>query len=69
MIWRHRLAALTAALTMMLGVAGCSSDDDSDGPGQRGDNSSAVGEPGNEESETGGGGAPAEGVDDGSDEN
>lgn len=68
MIPRRRLATLAAALTMMLGVAACG-DEENVEPGERGDSPSAVGEPGNDESETGGGGAPAEGVEDGSDEN
>ena len=54
--------------TAALGVAACG-DDDSVEPGQRGDNPSAVGEPGSDASETGGGGTPAEGVDDQSDAN
>ena len=59
---KRRFAALLAALTMMLGVAACG--DDPVDPGDRGESPSAVGEPGTDESETGGGGTPAEGVDD-----
>jgi len=69
MTLERRLGTLLAALTLMLGVAACGDDDDSVEPGQRGDNPSAVGEPGSDASETGGGGTPAEGVDDQSDAN
>ncbi len=66
---RRRLALLSTVLSLMLAVAGCGGGDDSVEPGERGDSPSAVGEPGNEESETGGGAAPPEGSEDGSDEN
>ena len=67
MTLKRRSATLFTALALMLGVAACG-DDDAD-PGSRGESPSAVGEPGSDASETGGGGTPAEGVDDGSDEN
>jgi hypothetical protein len=66
---RERLSILLATGLLMAGVAGGCGDDASVEPGERGDSPSAVGEPGNEESETGGGGTPAEGVDDQNDEN
>ncbi len=66
---RERLSILLATGLLMAGVAGGCGDDASVEPGERGDSPSAVGEPGEEESATGGGPAPAEGVDDGSDEN
>ncbi len=65
---RERLSVLLATGLLFAGVAGCG-DDASVEPGERGESPSAVGEPGNEESETGGGGTPAEGVDDQNDEN
>ena len=68
MTLKRRAATLITALTLMLGVAACG-DDESVEPGERGDSPSAVGEPGSDASETGGGGTPAEGVDDQSDEN
>jgi hypothetical protein len=68
MTLQRRAATLMTALALMLGVAACG-EDDSVEPGERGDNPSAVGEPGSDASETGGGGTPAEGVDDQSDEN
>jgi len=69
MTLKRRSAILFTALTLMLGVAACGDDDDSVEPGNRGDSPSAVGEPGSDASETGGGGTPAEGVEDQSDEN
>ena len=63
MTLKRRTAAVAAALLIMLGVAACG-DDDTVEPGNRGDNPSAVGEPGSDESETGGGGTPAEGTED-----
>jgi len=66
---RERISVVLAIGGLMAGVAGGCGDDASVEPGERGDTPSAVGEPGNEESETGGGGAPAEGVDDQNDEN
>jgi hypothetical protein len=66
--WR-RLTTLLAALTLMLGVAACGDEAGSAAPGDRGESPSAVGEPGEDASETGGGGAPAEGVEDQNDEN
>ena len=65
---KQRLATLTTTLLLMLGVAACG-DDATVEPGNRGDSPSAVGEPGSDASETGGGGTPAEGVDDQNDEN
>ena len=69
MTHRRRLLTLLSALTLMLGVAGCGDEAGSAAPGDRGESPSAVGEPGEDASETGGGGTPPEGVDDGSDEN
>ncbi len=66
---RRRFATLLTALTLMLGVAACGDEGGSAEPGDRGESPSAVGEPGEDASETGGGGTPAEGVDDQSDEN
>ena len=63
MTLKRRGATFLTALTLMLGVAACGDDEESVQPGQRGDNPSAVGEPGSDASETGGGGAPAEGTD------
>ncbi len=67
MVAKRRTAAALSALLLMLGAAGCG--DDEVEPGERGESPSAVGEPGNEESESGGGGTPAEGTDDQNDEN
>ncbi len=65
----RRLTTLLAALTLMLGVAACGDEAGSAAPGDRGESPSAVGEPGEDASETGGGGTPAEGVEDQNDEN
>ncbi len=66
---RERICVLLASGLLIAGVAGGCGDDASVEPGKRGDSPSAVGEPGEDASETGGGGTPAEGVEDGSDEN
>ena len=65
----HRLAALLTAVVLAFSVAACGDEAGSAKPGDRGESPSAVGEPGSDASETGGGGTPPEGVDDGSDEN
>ena len=67
MIPRRRLATLLVTLVAMGGVAACG--DDEVAPNDRGESPSAVGEPGEDASETGGGGTPAEGVDDRNEEN
>ncbi len=69
MTLERRLATLLTALTLMLGVAACGDEAGSAQPGDRGESPSAVGEPGEDASETGGGGTPAEGVEDQNDEN
>ena len=67
MLPRRRLAILLSLLAAAAGIAACGAGDD--GPANRGETPSAVGEPGEDASETGGGGAPAEGVEDGNAEN
>ena len=69
MTLERRLATLLTALTLMPGVAACGDEAGSAQPGDRGESPSAVGEPGEDASETGGGGTPAEGVEDQNDEN
>ena len=65
---RRRLSTLLVTLVAMGGIAACGEDDDV-APNDRGESPSAVGEPGEDASETGGGGTPAEGVEDQNEEN